>query len=82
MKDSLSSRVLLGTIAKWVLIMLITENDGDNEYDDNGVDNYAHNVMEVCHISQDKVSTLPTYIFELMMTMRFVMVLVISVVMV
>ena len=64
MKDSLSSRVLLGTIARWVLIILITENDGDNDDDDNGVDDYANNVMEVCHISSGGVSTLPTYIFE------------------
>ena len=62
--------------------MLITEKDGDKDDDDNDVDDYANNVMEVCHISQDKVSTLPTYIFELMMTIMFVMMLMISVVMV
>ena len=62
--------------------MLITENDGDNDDDDNGVDDYANNEMEVCHISPGGVSTLPTYIFELMMTMLFVMMLMISVVMV
>ena len=59
--------------------MLITEKDGDKDDDDNDVDDYANNVMEVCHISQDKVSTLPTYIFELMMTIMFVMMLMISV---
>ena len=37
--------------------MLITENDGDNDDDDNGVYNYANNVMEVCHISPGVVST-------------------------
>ena len=34
--------------------MLITENDGDNYDDDNGVDD-ANNVMEVCHISPGDV---------------------------
>ena len=57
LKDSLSSRVLLGTIARWVLIMLITEKDGDKDDDDNDVDDYANNVMEVCHISQGSMST-------------------------
>ena len=58
--------------------MLITENDGDNYDDDNGVDD-ANNVMEVCHISPSGVSTLPTYILELMITIMFVMMLMISV---
>ena len=50
--------------------MLITENDGDNDDDDNGVDDYANNVMGVCQIFSGGVSTLPTYIFEQMMTMQ------------